>query len=77
MINAFMSKDELHAVHELKREGMTKISATGMCMTKDDDKLSVYQVPDWVFDGRAKYGETPVCQKCSGAVRNAMKVPPK
>ena len=77
MINAFMSKDELHAVHVLQREGMTKIRATAMCTAQDDDKLSIYQVPDWVFDTRPKYGETPVCQKCAGAVVNAMRVPPR
>ena len=77
MINAFMSKDELHAVHVLAREGMTKIRATAMCTAQDDEKLSVYQVPDWVFDGRPKYGETPVCPKCTGAVRAAMKAPPR
>lgn len=76
MINAFMSKSELHAVHVLQREGMTKIRAQGLCSTEDDDKLSIYQVPDWVFDGRLKYGEIPVCAKCAATVA-VMKVPPK
>lgn len=77
MINAFMSNNELHAVYVLQREGMTKIRATGVCTAQDDDKLSIYQLPDWAFDGRAKYGDTPVCTKCAGAVSASMKVPPK
>ena len=76
MINAFMSKNELHAVHVIQREGMTKIRATGCCAAEDDDKLSIYQVPDWVFDGRPKYGEAPVCATCASKVM-AMRMPPR
>jgi hypothetical protein len=75
MINAFMSKNELHAVHEIRRDGMTKIRAKGFCATEDDDKLSIYQVPDWAFDGRTKYGEITVCAKCAQAAVT-MKTPP-
>ena len=74
MITAFMSKDELHAAYVIRREGLTKIRAVGFCSAEDDAGPGVYQVPDWAFDGRAKYGETPVCAKCAGTVA-AMKVP--
>ena len=74
MITSFMSKDELHAVHVIHQKGMTKIRARGFCAVEDDAGLGVYQVPDWAFDGRPKYGETPVCAKCAGTVAS-MKVP--
>jgi len=77
MISAFMSENEMHAVYVLAREGMTKIAATAMCQVKGDEKLSIYQVPPWVFDGRAKYGDTSVCQKCAGSLAAFMKAPPK
>lgn len=68
MITSFMAAQELHAVHVIKREGMTKIRATGLCTVEEDAGPGVYQVPDWVFDGRPKYGETPVCQKCTAVI---------
>jgi hypothetical protein len=74
MITSFMSANELHAVHVIRREGMTKIRAQGFCSVEDDAGPGVYQVPDWVFDGRPKFGETPVCVKCAGTVM-AMKMP--
>lgn len=80
MITAFMSAGELHSVYVIRREGMTKIRAVGFCTVEDDAGPGVYQVPDWVFDGRLKYGpsgaETAVCAKCA-ATATAMKVPPK
>jgi hypothetical protein len=70
MINTFMSANELHAVYVIQRKGMTTIKAIGMCKVEDDAGPGVYQTPTWVFDGRAKYGETPVCAKCAIAVTN-------
>lgn len=77
MINSFVAKNELHAVHVIQREGMTKIKAKGFCAVDDDTSLSIYQVPDWAFDGRAKYGELAVCAKCSQAAISMQRVPPK
>lgn len=80
MITAFMSGGELHSVYVIRREGMTKIRAVGFCTVEDDAGPGVYQVPDWVFDGRPKYGpaggETTVCAKCAATV-TAMKSPPR
>ena len=75
MITAFMSANELHAVYVIRREGMTKIRAAGFCTVEDDAGPGVYQVPEWAFDGRPKYGETPVCAKCAHAA-TMMKFPP-
>jgi hypothetical protein len=77
MISAFIADNELHVVYILAREGMTKIAATAMCQLKGDDKLSIYQLPPWVFDGRPKWGETAVCLKCAGSLAEFMKVPPR
>ena len=78
MITAFMSASELHSVYVIRREGMTKIRAAGFCGVEDDAGPGVFQVPDWVFDGRTKYGppggETSVCAKCAATV-TAIKVP--
>jgi len=76
MITSFMAAGELHAIYEIRREGMTKIRAKGFCAVEDDAKLSVYQVPDWTFDGRPTYGEIPVCAKCMQAIF-AMREPPQ
>jgi hypothetical protein len=76
MIIAFMAGNELHAVHVLHQKGITKIGATGLCKIEEVVGAGVYQVPDWVFDGRPKYGETPVCPKCAGTV-SAMREPPR
>jgi len=75
MITAFMSANELHAVYVIRREGMTKIRAHGFCTVEDDTGPGVYQVPEWVFDGRPKYGETAVCAKCAHTAA-MLKVPP-
>ena len=75
MITAFMSANELHAVYVIRREGMTKIKATGFCTVEDDAGPGVYQVPKWAFDGRAKYGETAVCAKCAHSAV-MMRTPP-
>lgn len=76
MITAIMAAGEMHAVYVIKREGMTKIRASGLCTVEEDAGPGVYQVPDWAFDGRPKFGETPVCPKCAGVV-NSMKNPPR
>ena len=75
MIMSFMSANELHAVHVIHQKGMTKIRARGLCTVEDDAGAGVYQVPDWAFDGRPKYGEIAVCAKCA-ATATAMKAPP-
>ena len=76
MITAFMSGSEMHAVYVIQREGMTKIRAKGLCATEDDAGPGVYQMPDWAFDGREKFGETPVCPKCAGIITSTRN-PPK
>ena len=76
MITTIMAASEMHAVYVIKREGMTKIRATGLCTVEEDAGPGVYQVPDWAFDGRPKFGETPVCAKCAGIV-SSMKNPPR
>ncbi len=73
MITAFMSANELHAVHVIHQKGLTKIRARGFCTVEEDAGPGVYQVPDWAFDGRPKYGEVQVCPKCAqttGMMRN-------
>lgn len=75
MITAFMAAGELHAVHVIKQKGL-KIRAVGMCTVEDDVGPGVYQVSLWVFDGRPKYGETGVCQKCAQIV-TGMQEPPR
>jgi len=71
VITAIMSANELHAVYVIRREGLTKIRAVGFCAVEDDAGPGVYQVPDWAFDGRPKYGppgaEIAVCAKCAHA----------
>lgn len=76
MITSFMAAHELHAVHVIQQKGLTKIRATSLCTVDEDAGAGVYQVPDWVFDGRAKYGETPVCLKCAAVVASR-KDPPR
>lgn len=76
MITTFMANNELHAVHVIKQQGMTQIRALSLCKVDADAGNGVYQVADWAFDGRPKYGEIPVCGKCSVAIRG-IKEPPK
>ena len=80
MITAFMSANELHAVYVIRREGLTKIRAIGFCTVEDDAGPGVYQVPEWAFDGRPKYGppggEITVCAKCAHTM-TTMKIPPR
>jgi len=78
MITAFMAGSELHAVYVIRREGMTKIRAQGSCLIEDDagQPLAIYQIPVWAFDGRPKYGEIQVCQKCAKIVA-ATREPPR
>ena len=72
MITAFMAANELHAVYVIRREGITKIRAAGFCEVQEDAGPGVYQVPEWAFDGRPKYGpqggEIAVCAKCSHTI---------
>ena len=75
MISSFMADNALHAVYVIQREGMTKIQAKAFCTIEGDNKLSIYQVPSWAFDGRPHYGEIPVCPKCVQTIV-AMREPP-
>ena len=77
MITSFMSANELHAAYVIRREGMTTIQAKGFCSAEESAGPGVYQVPDWAFDGRPKYGEIPVCAKCAGIVARMKEVPPR
>jgi len=76
MITAFMAAGELHAVYVIKQKGLTKIRAHGVCAIEDDAGPGVYQVPDWAFDGRPKYGDVQVCSKCTQST-GLMRNPPK
>lgn len=73
MITAFMSKNELHAVHVIKQKGLTKIRAHGRCTVEDDAGPGVYQVPDWAFDGRPQYDGVQVCAKCAQSCASLMR----
>ncbi len=77
MITSFMADKALHAVHVIAQKGLTQIRAISLCKIEGDAGGGVYQVADWAFDGRAKYGEIPVCQKCAHTVASLMKPPPR
>jgi hypothetical protein len=79
MITSFRAgpAGELHAVHVIHQKGITAIRAVSLCNIDTDAGAGVFQVADWAFDGRPKYGEIPVCQKCAGTVTSMQKVPPK
>ena len=78
MIIAFMAANELHAIHVIQQKGMTTIQARSLCSSAVEDAgPGVYQVPDWAFDGRPKYGEIPVCAKCAGIVTKIKEPPPR
>jgi len=75
MISTFMAAGELHAVHVIHQKGLTKIKAIGLCKAEEDAGAGVYQVPIWAFDGRPKYGETPVCATCARTVATMKESP--
>jgi len=77
MITAIMAAGEMHVVYVIQREGLTKIRAKSLCSVEEDAGPGVYQVPDWAFDGRLKYGETPVCAKCARTTTMLKDPPPK
>lgn len=79
MITSFRAgpTGELHAVHVIHQKGLAAIRAVSLCSVDTDAGAGVYQVADWAFDGRPKYGEIPVCQKCVATVAQITKVPPK
>lgn len=79
MITSFRAgpAGELHAVHVIHQKGITAIRAVSLCSVDTDAGAGVYQVADWAFDGRPKYGEIPICGKCVAAVAQLSKVPPK
>ena len=77
MITSFMAANALHAVHVIHQKGLTTIAAIALCKVEGDAGPGVYQVADWAFDGRPKYGEIPICLKCAGTVTSMHKVPPK
>ena len=77
MITSFMSANALHAVHVINQKGMTQIRAIGLCKVEDDAGAGVYQVADWAFDGRAKYGQIAICPKCAASVAKLAVVPPR
>jgi hypothetical protein len=75
MITSFMATSALHAVHVIHQKGLTSIQAVGLCKVENDAGTGIYQVADWAFDGRPKYGEIPVCPKCAQAVTQLKKAP--
>lgn len=75
MISAILAAGELHAVHVVRQKSLTKVAAMAMCQIEGDAGAGIYQVPEWAFDSRPKYGETPVCLKCAAAIR-AVNTPP-
>lgn len=76
MITAFTANKSLHLNYVIGQKGLTKILVKGYCGIEAEGGDGIYQVPDWVFDGRAKYGEIPVCAKCM-QIAQTLKVPPK
>lgn len=76
MTTAFLEAGALHAVHVIHQKGLTNIRAVALCTIEGNAGNGVYQVPSWVFDGRPKYGELPVCAKCVRAMAT-LKEPPK
>lgn len=77
MITSFMAANELHAIHVIHQKGITTIQARSLCSAEESAGPGVYQVPDWAFDGRPKYGEIPVCAKCAGIVARMKEPPPR
>lgn len=82
MITAFISppatpatSGELHAVHVVRSKGLMQVQAMAMCQAEGDAGAGIFQVPDWAFDSRPKYGEIKVCPKCSAAIRTISKAP--
>ena len=70
-----MADNVLHAVHVIAQKGITQIRAISLCHVEGDAGGGVYQVADWAFDGRSKYGKIPICGKCSHMVTSLSKVP--
>lgn len=77
MITTFLTANELHAAHIIAQKGLTQIRAIAFCKVEGDAGPGVFQVADWAFDGRKKYGETPVCPKCTQIVTSMAKAPPQ
>jgi len=69
MITSFMTATpkELHAVRTIFQKGLS-IKALAFCKADGDAGPGVHQVADWAFDGRPKYGDISVCQKCAQEV---------
>lgn len=79
MITSFRagSAGDLHAVHVIHQKGLAAIRAVSLCNVDTDAGAGVYQVADWAFDGRPKYGEIPICSKCASTVASMLKAPPR
>ena len=77
MIMSVRAQNLLHAVHKIGQKGLTSIQAITLCNIEGDAGQGLYQVADWAFDGRAKYGEIPICGKCAQTAAQLMKAPPK
>lgn len=79
MITSFRAgpAGELHAVYVILQKGLASIRAISFCNVDADAGAGVCQAADWAFDGRLKYSEMPVCQKCAAVVAQMSKVPPK
>jgi hypothetical protein len=57
---AFVGSDgQLHAV------GYIKTFKLGQCGNQGSSDTGLYYVPSWAFDGRAKFGDLPMCLRCS------------
>ena len=68
MMISFLAANDLHAVRVIRQKGLTQIETASLCKVQGDAGEGVYQVADWAFKGRPKYGAISVCQKCSTAV---------
>ena len=65
MTTAFIEAGDLHAVHVIHQKGLTNIQAVAICTTEGNAGAGIYQVPSWVFDGRATWNKIKVCPKCA------------
>ncbi len=75
MINAFRTTTGLHAIHMIRQKGLTAIETIGLCQTAGEAEAGIFQVADWAFDGRPRYGDIPICMKCSQVVTQLSKPP--
>ena len=75
MIIAIRTATGLHAIHMIRQKGLTAIETVGLCQTTGEAEAGIFQVADWAFDGRPKYGDIPICAKCAQVVTQLSRAP--